>query len=76
VEFESATQKVLLLVETMCRMLKNFNMRAFFARKQFYFVIFSLKITGHGNPDNNLETHCTSTGIIFRNFACGRYFHL
>jgi hypothetical protein len=28
----------------------------FIVRKQFYFVFFSLKIIGHGNPDNNLES--------------------
>jgi len=25
-------------------------------RKQFYFVVSGLKIIGHGNPDNNLES--------------------
>jgi hypothetical protein len=25
----------------------------------FYFVVSCLKIIGHGNPDNNLESHCT-----------------
>jgi hypothetical protein len=34
-------------------MLNNLNMRAFF--------ISGLKIIGHGNPDNNLESHCTPT---------------
>jgi hypothetical protein len=27
-------------------------------RKQFYFVVSGLKITGHRNPDNNLESRC------------------
>jgi len=27
-------------------------------RKQFYFVVFGLKIIGHGNPDNNFESLC------------------
>jgi hypothetical protein len=41
----------------------------FIFRKQFYFVVSGLKIIGHGNPDNNLETPCiitvtaTTTGI-------------
>jgi hypothetical protein len=26
--------------------------------KQFYFVTCGLKIIGHGNPDNNLESLC------------------
>jgi hypothetical protein len=30
----------------------------FIFRKQFYFVISGLKIIGHGNPDNNLESPC------------------
>jgi len=30
-------------------------------RKQFYFVISDLKIIGHGNPDNNLESPCIFT---------------
>jgi hypothetical protein len=25
---------------------------------QFYFVVSGLKIIGHGNPDNNLESPC------------------
>jgi hypothetical protein len=28
------------------------------AHKQFYFVVSGLKILGHGNPDNNLESLC------------------
>jgi hypothetical protein len=28
-------------------------------RKQFHFVVSGLKIIGQGNPDNNLESHCT-----------------
>jgi hypothetical protein len=30
----------------------------FIFRKQFYFLISGLKIIGHGNPDNNLESPC------------------
>jgi len=33
----------------------------FIFRKQFYFGISGLKIIGHGNPDNNLESICMST---------------
>jgi hypothetical protein len=32
----------------------------FIFHKQFYFVVSGLKIIGHGNPDNNLESPCTS----------------
>jgi hypothetical protein len=32
----------------------------FIFRKQFYYVASSLKIIGHGNPDNNLESSCRS----------------
>jgi hypothetical protein len=31
---------------------------AFIFRKQLYFVPSGLKIIGHGNPDNNLESLC------------------
>jgi hypothetical protein len=30
----------------------------FLFREQFYFVVSVFKIMGHGNPDNNLESHC------------------
>jgi hypothetical protein len=32
----------------------------FIFHKQFYFVISGLKIIGHENPDNNLESPCIS----------------
>jgi hypothetical protein len=32
----------------------------FIFRKQFYFVVTSLKIIGHGNPDNDSESLCIS----------------
>jgi hypothetical protein len=34
----------------------------FIFRQQFYFIISGLKITGHGNPDNNLESPCVTSG--------------
>jgi hypothetical protein len=36
----------------------------FIFRKQFYFVVSGLKIIGHGNPDNNLESPCSYTEPI------------
>jgi hypothetical protein len=39
--------------------------------KQFYFIVFGLKIVGHGIPDNNLESHCTL--VIFH--ICYFRFH-
>jgi hypothetical protein len=30
----------------------------FISHKQFYFVVSSLKIINHRNPDNNLESPC------------------
>jgi hypothetical protein len=36
----------------------------FLLRKQFYFVVSGLKFTGHGNTDNNLESHCIMALII------------
>jgi hypothetical protein len=31
-------------------------------REEFYFIIYNLKIMGHGNSDNNLESLCASSG--------------
>jgi hypothetical protein len=33
---------------------------SFIFHKQVYFIVFCLKITGYGNPNNNLESPCTS----------------
>jgi hypothetical protein len=41
--------------------IKHFLSYAFIFRKQFYLLASDLKIIGHGNPDNNLE----SPGISF-----------
>jgi hypothetical protein len=30
----------------------------FIFRQQFYLIVSGLKIMGHGNPDNNLESLC------------------
>jgi hypothetical protein len=38
----------------------------FIFHKQFYFVVSGLKIIGHGNPDNNLESPC----ILYVLFVC------
>jgi hypothetical protein len=54
-EYESENQKVLLLLESILRNVKQLQ------RAQFYFVISGLKIRDHGNPNNNLESPCTST---------------
>jgi hypothetical protein len=44
-------------------------------RKQFYFVVSGLKIIGHGNPGNNLESLCTCRPgeLPDRCFACEQY---
>jgi hypothetical protein len=44
-------------------MVNNFNMSAFLFPKQVYFVSSGLKIIGHGNPDNNIET-------TYSNYKC------
>jgi hypothetical protein len=51
-EYGSLTQKYPLPDIQYCRTLNNFNMPAFSGTS-------GLKITGHGNPDNNLESFCT-----------------
>jgi hypothetical protein len=35
------------------------------ARKQFYLFFSGLKMTGYGNPDDYLESHCTSSSYIY-----------
>jgi hypothetical protein len=56
-EYEDVTQKVLF-----CRQENVLNYTFIFS-KQFYFVS-GLKIIGHGNPDNNLESSCIGTGAV------------
>jgi hypothetical protein len=52
IEYESATQNFSLLVDI------YFLNYIFIFHKQIYFIS-GLKIICHGNPDNNLESHCT-----------------
>jgi hypothetical protein len=54
-EYVSAIQKVSLFVESILQNAKQLQ------HVQFYSLVFGLKIIGHGNPDNNLESHCTTT---------------
>jgi hypothetical protein len=51
-EYERVTQNVLLAVELILHNAKQLR------HAQFYFDISGLKIIGHGNPDNNLESLC------------------
>jgi hypothetical protein len=51
-KYEILTQKVLLSVESIMQNAKQLQ------HAQFYVIVFGLKIIGHGNPDNNLESHC------------------
>jgi hypothetical protein len=48
---------------------KNFLSSTFIFRKQFYVFNSGLKIISHGNPDNNLESHC----IFVKNFCLYSY---
>jgi hypothetical protein len=50
-EYESVIKKVLLLIESVLLNAKQLQ------RAQFYFIVSGLNITGHGNPDSNLESH-------------------
>jgi hypothetical protein len=52
-EYESVTQKVLLSLESILQNAKQLH------HAQFYFTVSSLKITGHGNTHNNVESLCT-----------------
>jgi hypothetical protein len=51
-ECESVNRKGLLLIESILQNSKQLQ------QSQFYFVISGLKMTGHRNPDDNLELHC------------------
>jgi hypothetical protein len=53
-EYENITQEVLLSLELILQIAKQLH------HGQFYFVTSGLKIIDHGNPDNNLESHCIS----------------
>jgi hypothetical protein len=57
-EDESLTQKVLFDNAVLTELMFDWLSYTFFFRKQFYFVVSGLKIVGHGNPDNNLESSC------------------
>jgi hypothetical protein len=46
-------------------MLPNKLNYTFVFRKPFYFVAFGLKIIGHQNPDNNLESLCILVSQIY-----------
>jgi hypothetical protein len=54
-EYENVTQKVLLFIESILQDAKKLQ------HARLYFVVSVLKIIGHGNPDNNIESHCIST---------------
>jgi hypothetical protein len=54
IEYERVTQKVLLFLGSMVQNAKQLQ------HAQFYFVVSGLKIIGHGNPHNNLESLCFS----------------
>jgi hypothetical protein len=47
--------------------IETFVSYSFIFSKQFYFVFSGLKIIGDGNPDNNLESHCASSLLMYRN---------
>jgi hypothetical protein len=54
-EYGSETQNVLFVNIVLSHSCTDWFSYIFIFRKQFYFVVSGLKITGHGNPDNNLE---------------------
>jgi hypothetical protein len=53
-EYESITQKVLLLKNSILQTAKQPQ------HEEFYFVVFGVKIITHGNPDSNIESRCIS----------------
>jgi hypothetical protein len=64
-EYENVTQSVLFYIESIVQNAEqNFLSYTSIFRKQFYSVLSDLKIIGHGNPDSNLESHCTHRRIL------------
>jgi hypothetical protein len=58
-KYESVTREVLLLIESTLQNAKQLqHARLSYSVKRFYFAVSGLKIIGHGNPDNNLKSHC------------------
>jgi hypothetical protein len=55
-EYESVTEKVLLLIVSILQNAKLLQYARFFFS--------GLKIIGHGNPDNNLESLCILSYIL------------
>jgi hypothetical protein len=47
---------------------------AFIFRQQFYFILPGLKIIGHGNPNNNLESPCIILIVKARSFVDAKEF--
>jgi hypothetical protein len=57
-EYESVTQSIKTSMRRVQRCQLKLSELLLHIRKQFYFPVSSFKITGHGNPDNNLESPC------------------
>jgi hypothetical protein len=53
-EYESATQRVLLFIEPILQTAEQLQ------HARIHFVVSGLKIIGHENPDDNLQTYCIS----------------
>jgi hypothetical protein len=68
-KYESVTQKVLFGNAVFAVLMSRLSY-TFIYRKQFYFVVSGLKIIGHVNPDNNLESSC----IMYSIHGLGAYF--
>jgi hypothetical protein len=63
-QYENVTQKVSFRLESILWNAKQLQHAPFVFYKQFYFVVSGLQIIGHGNPDNNLESHCRNICYI------------
>jgi hypothetical protein len=46
------------------------SLHIFIYLKQFYFAVSGLKIIGHGNPDNNLESYILSCCCFVKHLQC------
>jgi hypothetical protein len=63
-EYESVHQKVLFGNAVLTALMTSLIELLCIFRKQFHFVISSFKITGHRNPDNNLDSPCIMFTIL------------
>jgi hypothetical protein len=64
VEYVTVTEIVLLSIESILQITKQLQLA------RLFFVVSGLKIIGHGNPDNNLESTCILVTVYWDVMQC------